>query len=804
MQEYNFKEIEKKWQDKWFNEKSFKAIDFHPTKPKYYVLYEFFNISGGLHMGHMKGTVPADALARYKRFNGYNVLFPIGGDAFGLPAENAAIKRGINPHDFVANGMNVAMEQAKLMGLSFDWDRTICTSDPEYYKWTQWIFMQLLNHGKAYKEFGSVNFCPNCKTVLSNEDSQGGRCDRCNGLVEQVERSVWFLKMKEYSDKLLRNVDRIEMNENLKEQQRNWIGRSEGMQVKFNLVDKKENRLGEVEIYTTCVETIYGVTFVVLAPENHLIDNFKNCITNIEEIEAYRKQTALRSEFDRMSDNKQKTGCEVKGVYAVNPLTGDKVPVYIADFVLANYGTGAVMAVPTHDQRDYEFAKAFNIPMIQVIDGDVSTKAVEKLEYLPLDSKLLNSQEFTGLKISEAKPKICEKIINMGVGNKQINYKMKDWSFNRQRYWGEPFPVVNCEKCGIVALNEKDLPLILPKTNDYLPNETGDSPLSKVEEWVNCTCPKCGGKAKRETDTMPNWAGSSWYWLRYCDPHNKEKLADYEKLKYWGSVDCYTGGTEHITRHVLYAFFWQNFLYEIGAVPTRDPFIRKMGSGLILDDQGKKMSKSSANGVSPVEVLGKYGTDVGRLHLHFLGGYEDNTPWTYDGITGITSFINRVWSLQDMVKGEDVSKAHIYALNRTIKKVGEDYENLRLNTAISSLMIFLKRVKEDGYITKEELRQFLILLNPLAPHITSEMYEIIFNAQILEEAWPKYNEKYLIEDEIEIPIQVNGKLRTKITVSKDATEDEIKSKALEAVKSYVENGYKKIVYIPGRIFNIVV
>jgi len=804
MQEYNFKEVEKKWQDKWYNEKSFKAIDFHPTKPKYYVLYEFYNISGNLHMGHMKGTIPADALARYKRFCGYNVLFPIGGDAFGLPAENAAIKKGINPKDFVANGMNNVMDQSRKLGLSFDWDRTICTSDPDYYKWTQWIFMQLYNHGKAYKEYGTVNFCPNCKTVLSNEDSQGGKCDRCNGLVQQVERSVWFLKMKEYSDRLLENVDRINMNENLKEQQRNWIGRSEGMQVKFNLVDAENNALGDVEIFTTCVETIYGVTYLVMAPENHLIDNFADKISNMKEIEAYREQTSLRSEFDRMSDTKSKTGCKVEGVFAVNPLTGDKVPVYLADFVLANYGTGAVMAVPMHDQRDYEFAQAFNIPMIQVIEGDCSTRAVEKFEYIPLDSKLLNSQEFTNMKISEAKPKICEKIISLGVGKKQINYKMKDWSFNRQRFWGEPFPIINCENCGTVCLEEKDLPLELPYTDDYMPNEAGDSPLSKVESWVNCTCPKCGAKAKRETDTMPNWAGSSWYWLRYCDPHNDKALADYEKLKYWGSVDVYTGGTEHITRHVLYAFFWQNFLYEIGAVPTRDPFIRKMGSGLILDDQGKKMSKSSTNGVSPMVVIDKYGTDVARLHVHFLGGYEDNTPWTFDGINGITTFINRVWSLQDIVKGEEVSKEHIHELNVAIKKVSEDLEDLRLNTAISALMIFLKKVKEDGFITKEELRQFLILLNPLAPHISSEMYEKVFNKDILNESWPQYEEKYLTKDEIEIPIQVNGKLRGKITVSKDATGDEIKEKAKQAVKDYLTSEVKKIIYIPGRIFNIVV
>ena len=800
---YNFKEIEKKWQDKWYKEKSFRAIDFHPTKPKYYVLYEFYNISGNLHMGHLKGTIPADALARMKRLQGYNVLFPIGGDSFGLPAENAAIKTGINPEDFVKDGMQRAMEQSKRLGLSFDWDRTFVTSDPDYYKWTQWIFLQFLKEGKAYKEKGVVNYCPNCKTVLSNEDSQGGVCDRCHGQVVQEERWVWFLKMKDYSEKLLENIDRINMSENLKELQRNWIGKSEGMQVTFDIVDEDDNKVSNVDIFTTCIETIYGITFLVMAPEHNFINEFKNKIMNMDEINEYKKKTSYRSELDRMADQKEKTGCLVKGLYAINPVNNKKVPIYLADFVLANYGTGVVMAVPTHDQRDYEFAKKFNIHMIQVIEGDVSKQAVEKYDYLRKNSKLMNSEEFTGMTVKEAKEKISEKLINMDVAKKQINYKMQDWSFNRQRYWGEPFPVVFCDKCGVVGVPEEELPVTLPRTDDYMPSGKGDSPLSKIEEWVNCKCPKCGGPAKRETDTMPNWAGSSWYWLRYCDPQNNNAFADYEKLKYWGSVDCYTGGTEHITRHVLYAFFWQNFLYEIGAVPTRDPFIRKMGSGLILDDTGKKMSKSSTNGVSPMEVIEKYGTDVARLHLHFLAGYEDNTPWTYDGINGITNFIDKVWDLQNMIKDDAISREHIYEINNLIKKVTEDIENLKLNTCISAFMTFIKKIKEDKFITKEELRIFLILLNPLAPHITSEMYEIVFGEDILNSKWVNYDENYLMKDEINLPIQINGKMKKTILVNQEIDEPELIAKIKEQYPKLIFGDIIKVIYIEGKIINII-
>ena len=802
MKSYNFKEVESKWQEKWDKDKPFKAIDFD-EKPKFYVLYEFFNVSGNLHMGHLKGTIPADALARYKRFNGYNVLFPIGGDAFGLPAENAAIKHHIHPKDFVRKGMDTIIGQSKKLGLSFDYDRIICTSDPEYYHWTQWIFLQLFNHGKAYKQKGTVNFCPNCKTVLSNEDSQNGKCDRCGGDVIQAERNVWFLKMKEYSEKLLQNVDRIEMEDSMKEAQRNWIGKSEGIQLKLDIVDKSGKKVSDLEIFTTCIETVYGITFVVLAPENNLIDKLKDNVENYQEILNYRKQTALKSELDRISQVKDKTGAKVEGLFAINPITGAKVPVYIADFVLNNYGTGAVMAVPCHDQRDYEFAKAFNIPMIQVIEGDVSKNAVEKFEYIPKNYKMMNSGEFTGMKVKEAKQKIADMVEEKGFGKKQINYKMQDWPFNRQRYWGEPFPVIICDHCGIVPLEEKDLPLELPTVDDYMPNEKGDSPLSKATDWLNCKCPKCGRAAKRESDTMPNWAGSSWYWLRYIDPHNDKALADPEKLKYWGSVDVYTGGREHVTRHILYAFFWQNFLYEIGAVPTRDPFTKKFGSGLILDDQGKKMSKSSTNGVSPLTVIDEYGVDATRLHLHFLGAFEDNTPWTYNGINGIQSFLGRVWSLPDILKGDEVSEKHKMILNKTIKKVGEDIENFSPNTAIAQLMTFIKEVRADKYITKEELRQFLIVLNPYAPHITSELYEYVFGGNILNESWPKYDEKALVSSTIEIPVQVNGKLKATVKIEKDSTQDVVVSKVKEEFPQLADGEIRKIIYVPNKILNII-
>ena len=770
---YNFKEIENKWQSKWEDESSFRAVDFHPTKPKYYVLYEFYNISGNLHMGHLKGSVPADALARMKRLQGYNVLFPIGGDAFGLPAENAAIKTGINPKQFVSNGVRNVIDQSKKIGLSFDYDRMIVTSDEDYYKWTQWIFLQLLKNDKAYKEKGVVNYCPNCKTVLSNEDSQNGVCDRCHGKVLQRDRWVWYLKMKEYADKLLGNVDRIQMSENLKELQRNWIGKTEGYEVEFKIVDKSGKIIRTEKVFTKELDSLKSASFLLMAPEHSFIRDNSNVIPNINAIREYQEKTMFRSEFERISSQGNKTGCLLSGIFAVNPLTGDVLPIVVTDSVILNSGTGISIASNLDKKTLYAYAELLNIPINNTIESDMDD----------LIAILINSGKIT----------------------KKTEYKMQDWPFNRQRYWGEPFPVVFCDHCGTVPLSEKDLPLELPYTNDFMPNENGDSPLSKITDWVNTTCPICGRKARRETDTMPNWAGSSWYWLRYCDPHNDNALADFDKLKYWGSVDCYTGGTEHITRHVLYAFFWQNFLYEIGAVPTRDPFIRKMGSGLILDSEGKKMSKSSTNGVSPMEVIDKYGSDAARLHVHFLGGYEDNTPWTYDGINGITNFLNKVWNLQDMISGEGVSSEHESAINDLCTKVTSDIEALKLNTAIAAYMSFINVIKRDKFITKEELRRFLIVLNPLAPHITSEIYERVFGKNIVNENWPLIGGVNK-NSTTNIVINLNNKKKLVLPCPKGLSQEDLLeylSKQESFNNIFGDISFDGIYYVPDRMINII-
>jgi len=804
MQEYNFKSIEEKWAERWVKNKSYKAEDFS-EKPKFYVLSEFFGPNGqGIHLGHVKCFTPTDIIARYMRFKGYNVLYPAGWDAFGLPTENYAIKTGEQPIDVTARNVQKFKSQLTRMGYSFDWDREIGTSYEDYYKWTQWIFLQLYNHGLAYKALGEVNFCPQCKTVLSNEDSQGGLCDRCHGEVIRKNRDVWYLKMQSYSDKMLEDVENIDMKESLKDSQRNWIGRSVGAEIVFPIKDSEDG----LKVFTTRPDTIYGVTFMVIAPEHPLTKSEK--LKNADEVNAYKQEASKKSSIER-SANKDKTGVCLKGITAVNPITGKEIPIYISDYVMMDYGTGAIMAVPAHDDRDYEFAKKFNIPIVQVIEGgDISESAYTG------DGVHINSGNLNNLGVKEAISLMIETLEKTGCGHEMVNYKMQDWPFNRQRYWGEPFPIVFCEKCGTVALDEKELPLVLPKTEDFIPNETGASPLSKLTDWVNCKCPKCGGHAVRETDTMPNWAGSSWYWLRYLDPQNDKEFVSQDKLNYWGQVDLYTGGVEHVTRHMLYASFWNNFLYDIGKVPNKTAFKRRMCNGLVLDSEGKKMSKSSGNAIDPIDVVNEYGADTFRLHMMFIGEYEKNNNWTLKGITGIKRFLAGVWSLQDMIKGEEVSKEHEFILHTLIKRCDttiydsnsehtcyDQHNDFKFNTVIANMMTFMNKIREDGFITKEELRSFLVMLNPFAPFITAELYEIVFGGDIVNEKFPEYDEGKTVTSTVEIPVQVKGKRRAVINISPEADESEALAEAVKALAISADD-VKKVIYKQGKIINLIV
>ncbi len=804
MQEYDFKKIEEKWAKYWVEKKSYKAEDFS-EKPKFYVLSEFFGPNGkGIHLGHVKCFTPTDIIARYMRFKGYNVLYPAGWDAFGLPTENYAIKTGEQPIAVTERNVQKFKSQLTRMGYSFDWDREIGTSDEDYYKWTQWIFLQLYNNGLAYKASGEVNFCPQCKTVLSNEDSQGGLCDRCHGEVVRRQRDVWYLKMQSYSDKMLEDVENIDMKESLKDSQRNWIGRSVGAEIVFPIKDSEEG----LKVFTTRPDTIYGVTFMVIAPEHPLTKSDK--LKNIDEVNAYKAEASKKSSIER-SANKDKTGVRLDGITALNPITNKEIPVYISDYVMMDYGTGAIMAVPAHDDRDYEFAKKFGIPIVQVIEGgDISESAYTG------DGVHINSGNLNNLGVKEAISLMIETLEKMGCGHEMVNYKMQDWPFNRQRYWGEPFPIVFCDECGIVPLDEKDLPLVLPKTDDFIPNETGASPLSKLSDWVNCKCPKCGKPAVRETDTMPNWAGSSWYWLRYLDPKNDKEFVSQDKLNYWGQVDLYTGGVEHVTRHMLYASFWNNFLYDIGKVPNKTAFKRRMCNGLVLDSEGKKMSKSSGNAIDPIDVVSEYGADTFRLHMMFIGEYEKNNNWTLKGITGIKRFLNGVWSLQDMVKGDEVSKEHEFILHNLIKRCDttiydanpehtsyEQHNDFKFNTVIANMMTFMNKIREDGWITKEELRSFLVLLNPFAPFITAELYEIVFGGDIVNEKFPEFDESKTVTSTVEIPVQVKGKRKAVINISAVAEESEALAEAVKAIGISADD-VKKVIYKQGKIINLIV
>ncbi len=802
MSTYDAKQIEQKWQEIWDKEQSFKAVDFS-DKPKYYVLSEFFGPSGkGIHLGHVKCFTPTEVVARYKRLKGFNVLYPVGWDAFGLPTENYALKMKKDPKVVTDDNIQIFTNQLKKLGYSFDWSREICTSKPDYYKWTQWIFLQLYKHGMAYKAEGVVNFCPECKTVLSNEDSQGGICDRCKSPVEERKRSVWYLRMKDYSEKMLDAINEIDMKSNLKDSQRNWIGKSVGAEILFNIKGTSE----DLKVFTTRPDTLFGATFMVVAPEHSIIDKYSSKIENLDELKAYKEVAKNKSSIERAS-NKEKSGVEIKGLKAVNPVNGREIPIYVADYVMMGYGTGAIMAVPAHDERDYEFATKFGIEKIEVISGGDITK-----EAYTGDGELVNSDFINGLKVAKAKQMIIEKLSEQNRAEKHINYKMQDWPFNRQRYWGEPFPIVCCDACGYVGIDKSELPLQLPELTDYAPDEMGNGPLSKATEWGSVKCPKCGRDAKRETDTMPNWAGSSWYWLRFLDPANSDEFVSQDKLKYWGAVDLYTGGTEHVTRHMLYASFWHNFLFDIGAVPHKLPFTRRMCNGLILDEKGKKMGKSSGNSIDPIEVINMYGADAFRMHILFMGDYEQNTIWSFEGINGCTSFLKRLWTLQDIVKDGEVSSAHEKALHTLIKKADEgiiddnkkaddERSDFKFNTVIAGFMEFMNVVRKDNYITKEELRAYLTIMNPIIPHITSEIYENVFGGNIINETFPIFDASKLVETNIEIPVQLCGKLKGTIGIALDESEDSVKAKALAVLK--LDGEPKKVIYIKNKIVNVI-
>jgi leucyl-tRNA synthetase len=804
MKKYDFRQVERKWQSRWKEKNNFHAVDFS-DKPKYYVLSEFFGPSGtGLHLGHVKAFTPTEIIARYMRLNGYNVLYPVGWDAFGLPTENFALKTGRQPVDVTETNISIFRNQLEKLGYSFDWGREICTSYEDYYKWTQWIFLQLFKKGFAEKKPGLVNYCPNCKTVLSNEDSQDGICDRCDGDVIQEKRDVWYLKMRDYSEKILNGIDEIDMKESHKESQRNWVGKSIGAEIVFDISGTGE----QLNVFTTRPDTLFGATFVVIAPEHPLASH--PSVNNKDDVRRYQKKAALMSAIDRGA-SKEKTGVLLEGLFAINPINKSRIPVFIADYVLMDYGTGAIMAVPGHDQRDWEFAKEFNIPIIEVIaGGDITIEAYTE------DGTLVNSDFINGLCVDDAKAAVIDKLESLQKGKKTISYKMQDWAFNRQRYWGEPFPIVICDACGYVPLDEKDLPLLLPETTDFNPDESGSSPLAKLSDWVNCNCPKCGIPAKRETDTMPNWAGSSWYWLRFMDPHNTDYFAGEEQLKYWGAVDLYTGGTEHVTRHMLYASFWHNFLYDIGVVPNKLPFVRRMCNGLILDTERKKMGKRSTNAIDPLEVIELHGADAFRLHIMFIGEYEQSTIWTLEGIVGVQRFLNTVWSFQNLLKDSDsISDEHSYDLNVLLKryvmtlvdtnnahKKYDEHGDFKFNTIIAGMMTFVNKIKSDGWITREEYRQLLIMLNPFAPHITSEIYEAIFGVDVMDAAFPVYDESKIVVSTIQLPVQLNGKIRGTISVNIGIAEDEATSLALEFLGKNADD-VKKVIYKQDQIINVI-
>ena len=799
-----FSKIEKKWQDYWEKHNTFKAYE-DPNKKPYYILVEFPYPSGaGLHVGHVRSYTAQDAMARMMRMQGYNVLYPMGFDAFGAPAEEYAIKTHQHPKEVVKKNIETFRNQMKSLGFSFDWDRQFSTTDPDYYKWTQWQFIQFYKMGMAYKAEMPVNWCPKCKMVLSNEDAAGGVCERCGTQVEQRNKSQWMLRMSNYSEDLLKGLDDTNFADRVKLGQINWIGKSTGVEMDVDIVGG-----GKFSIFTTCIETVFGITFFVIAPDGKLIKELMPRVENKDEVEAYIKETSLKSNMDRTELNKGKTGVLVKGVRAINPVNGKEVPIYLGDFVLGDYGTGAVMAVPSHDQRDFEYAKAHNIPMIQVIDGaDVSEKAFEKGDYLGKNCKLINSGEFTGLTVEEAKEKITEYLEDKGIARRVNNYKMRDWIFSRQRFWGEPIPMIYCEHCGWQPMKEEDLPLVLPDVAEYEPTDTGESPLAKITDWVNTTCPKCGGVAKRETDTMPQWAGSSWYFLRFMDPHNDKEFASMKAMKYWNRVDWYNGGMEHTARHLLYARFWVQMLYNLGLVPHKEMIWTRVSHGMILGPDGQKMSKSKGNVINPDDIVKEYGADVLRVYEMFMGDYQMDALWSVDSLRGCKRFIDKIIRLKDKVNDIDGYTQSLEVLqNKTIKKIEYDMTHMGYNTVISSLMILANAYDNLDSITKEDYHLLITLLNPIAPHITEELNEQLGYRPICESSWPTYDEEKTIDDVISIAVQVNGKVRGTIDVNIEDDDNSIKEKALNNanVMRHIEGKeIVKMIVVKGKIVNIVV
>ncbi len=800
--EYNFKNIEKKWQKYWDENHTFEVKN-EGANP-YYILVEFPYPSGaGLHVGHVRSYTAQDAMARMKRMQGYNVLYPMGFDAFGAPAEEYAIKNHVHPKEATRINIDHFRNQMKSLGMSFDWSREFSTTDPEYYKWTQWQFLQFYKHGMAYKDTVPVNWCPKCKMVLSNEDAAGGVCERCGTSVVQKEKSQWMLRMSDYAEDLLTGLEDTHFAEKVKLGQINWIGKSTGVEMDVNIVGG-----GKFSIFTTCIETVYGITFFVIAPDGKLIKELLPRVENKDEVMDYIHETEKKSAMDRTELNKGKTGCILKGIKAINPVNGREVPVFLGDFVLGSYGTGAVMAVPSHDQRDFEYAVAHNLEMIQVIDGaDVSEHAFEKQDYLGVGCKLINSEEFTGLTVEEAKKAITKKLESEGIARRVNNYKMRDWIFSRQRFWGEPIPMINCPKCGWVPMNESDLPLVLPDVAEYEPTDDGESPLAKITSWVNTKCPKCGGDATRETDTMPQWAGSSWYFLRFMDAHNAHEFASMDAMKYWGKVNWYNGGMEHTARHLLYARFWVQMLYNFGLVPNKEMIDVRVSHGMILGSDNQKMSKSKGNVINPDDIVNEYGADTLRTYEMFMGDYQMDAPWNTDSLKGCKRFIDRVIKLGEKLNDKSGYSNEVL-INKTIDKVSNDLVTLKYNTAVSALMILLNELDSNETITKDEYRLLLTLLNPIAPHITEELNEYYaLGDTICKSSWPVADKSKLVENETTIGVQVNGKVRGTITVLADETEDEIKEKALseENVKKHIEGKeIVKVIVIKGRIVNIVV